>query len=100
MEERNIVEEHILKETTQMYRAPEMVDLYMRSMITEKTDIWALGCMLYAMCFLIHPFQDGSTLSILNAKVTFPTNSSFPQDVHELILRMLDVCYNILHNIL
>jgi serine/threonine protein kinase len=74
-----------------MYRAPEMVDLYMRSSLTEKTDIWALGCLLYAICFLVHPFQDGSTLSILNARVSFPANSPYSEDLHALILRMLDV---------
>lgn len=74
-----------------MYRAPEMVDLYMRSSLTEKTDIWALGCLLYAMSFLVHPFQDGSTLSILNARVSFPANSPYSEDLHAFILRMLDV---------
>lgn len=39
-EERSKAEEIISKETTQMYRAPEMVDLYMREELTEKTDIW------------------------------------------------------------
>lgn len=91
-EERQDAEEHIQKETTQMYRAPEMVDLYLRPTLTEKTDIWAMGCMLYAMCFLIHPFQDGSSLGILNAKIHFPNDSPFnPDTTHALILRMLDV---------
>ena len=39
-EERSKAEENIGKETTQMYRAPEMVDLYLRDELTEKTDIW------------------------------------------------------------
>jgi AP2-associated kinase len=38
--ERSAAEEVIMKETTQMYRAPEMVDLYLRDVLTEKTDIW------------------------------------------------------------
>ena len=75
-----------------MYRAPEMIDLYLRPMLTEKTDIWALGCVLYAMCFLTHPFADGSSLGILNGKVTFPADSPYdPSSVHALIMRMLDV---------
>jgi hypothetical protein len=80
-----------------MYRAPEMVDLYLRPMLTEKTDIWALGCMLYAMCFLIHPFQDGSTLGILNAKIHFPATSPYTADVHTIILRLLDVSNALYH---
>lgn len=39
-EQRAQAEEKIAKETTQMYRAPEMIDLYLRNELTEKTDIW------------------------------------------------------------
>lgn len=39
-EERSQAEEDIGKNTTQMYRSPEMVDLYMRDILTEKMDIW------------------------------------------------------------
>ncbi len=89
--EREAAEEIIQKETTQMYRAPEMVDLYMRPVLTEKTDIWALGCILYALCFLKHPIQDAGPLGILSAKIVFPTNSTFSEDTHAFILTMLDV---------
>ena len=39
-EEKSAAEEIILKETTQIYRSPELVDLYMRDVLTEKSDIW------------------------------------------------------------
>lgn len=91
MEERQAAEDIIAKETTQMYRAPELVDLYMRDILTEKSDIWALGCILYALCFLIHPFQNAGSLGILSAKIQFPKVSPVSQDCHTLILRMLDV---------
>ncbi len=87
-EERNIAADIISKETTQMYRSPEMVDLYMRPVLTEKTDIWALGCIFYTLCFLAHPFQ---VVGALSAKVSFPTKSSVTEDANTLILRMLDV---------
>ena len=38
--ERSKAEEVIEKTTTQMYRAPEMVDLFMRDKLTERTDTW------------------------------------------------------------
>lgn len=41
--ERAYAEERIARETTQMYRAPEMIDLHMRDKLTEKTDIWVTG---------------------------------------------------------
>lgn len=40
VEEKAAAEEIIGKETTPMYRSPEMIDLYMRDILTEKTDIW------------------------------------------------------------
>eukprot|EP01031_Cornospumella_fuschlensis_P024434 gene24434-29534_t len=50
--EREAAEESIARETTPLYRSPEMCDLYMRTEITFKADIWALGCMLYCLAFL------------------------------------------------
>ena len=40
---RQEAEEVIEKTTTQMFRAPEMVDLYMAKKLTQATDVWALG---------------------------------------------------------
>ena len=101
-EERQRAEESIAKETTQMYRAPEMIDLYMRPQLTEKSDIWAMGCMLFALCYLTHPFPDGSGLGILNAKICYPDNAAaktVPPEVNTFILRMLDVRLYYLYSI-
>lgn len=38
--ERSRAEHVIERTTTQSYRAPEMVDLFIREVLTEKTDIW------------------------------------------------------------
>ena len=38
----------------------------------------ALGCILYALCFGEHPFAEASSLQILNAAYTIPTDS--PQE--------------------
>jgi AP2-associated kinase len=34
------LEEDIAKNTTPLYRSPEMIDLYMHRMVDEKVDIW------------------------------------------------------------
>lgn len=91
VEERNRAEESIAKETTQMYRAPEMVDLYMRDQLTEKSDIWALGCVFFALCFLKHPFQDVGSLGILAGKYTIPAHAPVSEDAITILKRMLDV---------
>ncbi|CAF96149.1 unnamed protein product, partial [Tetraodon nigroviridis] len=52
------VEDEIKKYTTLSYRAPEMINLYAGKAITTKADIWALGCLLYKLCFFTLPFGE------------------------------------------
>jgi len=89
--ERSAAEEIISKETTQMYRAPELIDLYMRNILTEKTDIWALGCIFYAINFLKHPFQDLGGLGILSCNIAYPNDPPTPEESKILMKRMLDI---------
>jgi len=72
------VDEDIKKYTTLSYRAPEMVDLYSGKSITTKADIWALGCLLYKLCFFSLPFGE-STLAIQNGNFSFPDNSKYSE---------------------
>ena len=82
-------EQQIEKYTTQMYRAPEMVDFFGVSEITEKTDIWALGCILYTLMFMKQPFANASKLAILGAKYTIPPRHRYSPDLVDLLKRML-----------
>ncbi len=82
-------EERISKYSTLMYRAPEMCDLHRGHVIDERVDVWALGCILFSLCFREHPFSAESTLSILNAAYRIPDDSRFPPSVHALIRAML-----------
>jgi AP2-associated kinase len=81
------VDEEIKKYTTLSYRAPEMIDVYNMHPITTKADIWALGCMLYKLCFFSLPFGE-STLAIQSANFTFP-NNKYSQNLHKLIRYLL-----------
>ncbi|KAL0280980.1 UNVERIFIED_CONTAM: hypothetical protein PYX00_002119 [Menopon gallinae] len=83
------VEEEINKYTTLSYRAPEMVHLYGDQQITTKADIWALGCLLYKLCFFTLPFGE-STLAIQSGTFTIPDNSKFSKPIHQLIRYMLE----------
>jgi AP2-associated kinase len=49
-------EEEFEKNTTMMYRPPEMSDIYQKYEVNEKVDIWMLGCVLYNICYYEHPF--------------------------------------------
>ncbi|XP_060645067.1 AP2-associated protein kinase 1 isoform X3 [Drosophila nasuta] len=84
-----VVEEEIQKYTTLSYRAPEMIDLYSGKSITTKADIWALGCMLYKLCFFALPFGE-STLAIQNGQFAIPDSSKYSRGMHQLIKYMLD----------
>ncbi|XP_032085872.1 AP2-associated protein kinase 1 isoform X7 [Thamnophis elegans] len=85
----NIVEEEIKKYTTLSYRAPEMVNLYSGKLITTKADIWALGCLLYKLCYFTLPFGE-SQVAICDGNFTIPDNSRYTQEMHCLIRYMLE----------
>lgn len=79
-----------------VYRAPELFNVESYCMIDERTDIWSLGCVLYAMCYFKCPFDaayergDSVALAVLSGNILFPEISRpFSEDIRELILYML-----------
>lgn len=77
------VEDEITRFTTVQYRSPEMVDLYSGYPIGLKADIWALGVLLYHLCFFQLPFN--TQLAIQTGEVAVPDGSSFSSDLHKVI---------------
>ncbi|XP_029670848.1 serine/threonine-protein kinase 16 isoform X1 [Formica exsecta] len=79
------------------YRAPELFNVESYSMVDERTDIWSLGCILYALCYFKSPFDtvyergDSIALAVMSAHVTFPENTPYNEDMRDLILSMLKV---------
>ncbi|XP_023658143.2 AP2-associated protein kinase 1-like isoform X5 [Paramormyrops kingsleyae] len=84
-----VVEEDIKKYTTLSYRSPEMVNLYSGKVITTKADVWAMGCLLYKLCYFTLPFGE-SQVAICDGSFTIPDNSRYSQDMHCLIRYMLE----------
>lgn len=82
------VEEEIRKYTTLSYRSPEMVDLYSGENITTKSDIWAMGCLLYKLMYFTLPFGE-SILAIQNGTFSIPDNSPYSIGLHKLVKYML-----------
>ncbi|KAG5931831.1 hypothetical protein E4U53_001578 [Claviceps sorghi] len=84
-----LMDEDIQKHTTLQYRAPEMVDVYRKQPLDEKSDIWALGVFLYKLCYYTTPFEDQGQLAILNASFKYPHHPMFSDRLKKLIGSML-----------
>jgi serine/threonine protein kinase len=78
------IDEEIRRYTTVSYRAPEMVDLFNGVPIGTKSDIWALGVMLYKLCYFALPFGE-SALAIQNGSFTFPDIPPIPEEIKAII---------------
>ncbi|GEQ71964.1 hypothetical protein JCM33374_g5650 [Metschnikowia sp. JCM 33374] len=79
----------ILYHTTPQYRSPEMIDLYRGFPIDERSDIWALGCFLYKLCYYTTPFEANGDIAILHASFQFPAAPVYSGDLKNLIIIML-----------
>lgn len=68
-----------------VYRAPELFNVQSYCMIDERTDIWSLGCVLYAICFFKCPYDviyekgDSVALAVLSGNIDFPENSPYSE---------------------
>ena len=87
--EARIIEDDIQRHTTLQYRSPEMIDVYRKHAIDEKSDIWALGVFLYKLCYYTTPFEELGQMAILNAKFKYPAYPQFSDQLKLLIANML-----------
>lgn len=87
--QRRMLEDDIQANTTIQYRSPEMIDLKRRLPIDEKSDVWALGVMLYKLCYFTTPFEAQGPIAILNAAYTFPPYPPYTDRTKRLIAVML-----------
>lgn len=83
-QQRNTLEDELATVTTPMYRAPELLDTWANYPIGPKVDVWALGCILYCLCYQKHPFEDSAKLRIINGNYTIPSDSRY-NCFHEII---------------
>jgi serine/threonine kinase 16 len=65
------------------YRPPELFAVESYCTIDERTDIFSLGCVLYAMCYFKSPFDyafergDSVALAVLSENIDFPSDSPY-----------------------
>ncbi|KAE9409129.1 hypothetical protein BT96DRAFT_581747 [Gymnopus androsaceus JB14] len=89
MQEIRAVEEDLNRHTTLQYRAPEMIDAHLRRPIDEKSDVWALGVLLYKLCYYTTPFEEHGPLAILNVQYRIPPYPVYSSQLNALIGSML-----------
>ncbi|ENN77639.1 serine/threonine-protein kinase 16 [Dendroctonus ponderosae] len=79
------------------YRAPELFHVESYCVIDQKTDIWSLGCLLYALLYFKSPFDavyergDSVNLAVISGNIYFPEDAPFPKELHDQILSILKV---------
>jgi AP2-associated kinase len=88
-----LIEDDVQKHTTLQYRSPEMIDVYRKLPIDEKSDIWALGVLLYKLCYYTTPFEEQGQLAILNASYKYPSYPKFSDPLKRLIGMMALIPY-------
>ncbi|XP_050532140.1 cyclin-G-associated kinase [Daktulosphaira vitifoliae] len=84
-QQRALLEDKLNLCTTPMYRAPEMIDTWSNFEIGSAVDVWALGCVCYALCFNKHPFEDSNKLAIINGRFVIPTMENIYQEFLSII---------------
>ncbi|VDM53752.1 unnamed protein product [Angiostrongylus costaricensis] len=84
----SFLQNEVEKYTTLSYRSPEMIDLYSGKPIGTKADIWAMGIMLYKLCYFSLPFGE-SAMAIQNGAFSFPNEPQHSDSLKALISNII-----------
>ncbi|PIC37897.1 hypothetical protein B9Z55_010086 [Caenorhabditis nigoni] len=87
------VKSEVERNTTMCYRSPEMIDVYSGQVLGLKGDIWALGVLLYRLCYFCVPFEE-SPLAIQSVNYQFPAQPNISDEAKALIYMLLDIDIN------
>jgi len=80
-----------------LYRAPELFNVEVGTVIDASIDIWSLGCVLFALMYLENPFErcfsrgDSVALAAMGRNVRVPKESQYPAFLNDLIFVLMAV---------
>eukprot|EP00742_Colponemidia_sp_Colp-10_P004679 GILJ01004990.1.p1 GENE.GILJ01004990.1~~GILJ01004990.1.p1 ORF type:complete len:335 (+),score=32.31 GILJ01004990.1:123-1127(+) len=90
------IQEAAAEQCTASYRAPELWDVPSDAQLDERTDIWSLGCTLYALGSDRSPFESamgygGSMMiAVMSGNIPFEKDYPFSTAYREMVLWLLN----------
>jgi len=85
------------EQSSMCYRPPELHQVQTNTTLDERTDIWSLGLLLYALMFFQSPYEvtyergDSVALAVQSGKISFPENKLFSPALLQLVTEMTNV---------
>lgn len=86
-----LLQEICAETVTAPYRPPELFEPPSNGTLDTRTDIWSLGCFIYALAYGQPPY-DGSLTAAVSGRIDFPdikAQGGRPQELKDLITTLL-----------